>query len=353
MTQSTISSPAQSNGTQKTKWVFTVNDNAQVWSDGLMELIYNNESEHVRYICGQLEIAPGTGNLHFQGYLQLKRTRTLSWVKAHIHNTAHWEYQKAPNNDQARDYCRKEDTRAPNASFVEFGDYCEKKGKRTDLVPFKDAIKGGMRQRELADEFTNQYIRYYHSADRLASLYVPERPTVSVKLYYGHPGTGKTRLAMENPDHYVIPIGKGLWLDGYDKQDTLILDDFSGSLSSTGLTDTLRLLDRYPLRVPVKGSFTWITASTVIVTTNIHPYRWYKWTNRENQYEALYRRFTEVWYFPRGSPPEEHDRIEFFYDDDMIWPPKEQLARPLPVCDKPFDYPEYDNTRAHITGNNE
>lgn len=342
-----------SNGTKATKWCFTVNDNAQVWADGLMELIYNNESDHIRYVCGQLEIAPDTGNLHFQGYLQMRHQCRLSWLKAHVHNTAHWEPQIASVNDDARNYCSKEETRAPDVEFIEFGDYCKNERARADLVPFKNAIKEGMTQRQLAEEFTTEYIRYHRAADRLSSLYAPERPEVNIKLYYGEPGTGKTRLAMEDPDHYVIPIGKGLWLDGYDKQDTLILDDFSGSLSSTGLTDTLRLLDRYLLRVPVKGSFTWITASTVIVTTNIHPFRWYKWKTRANQYEALYRRFTEVWFFPRNSPPEEQDIVEFFYDNDMIWPPKEDLARPLPICDKPDEYPEYDNTRGYITGDNE
>lgn len=323
-----------------TKWCFTVNDNARAWAEGLMETVYNNESDRIRYICGQLEVAPETGNLHFQGYLQMKDKVSLSWVKAHVHTTAHFEPQRASNNNDARDYCSKEETRAPDAEFVEFGEFVKGRGQRTDLSQLRDAIKQGASHRQLAEDHVNEYARYLRFADRMTAIHQPTRPEVTVKLYIGEPGTGKTRLAMQDADHYVVPIGKGFWMDGYDRQGTVILDDFSGRMSHMELNDTLRLLDRYPVQVPIKGSFTWLLAHTVIVTTNIHPFRWYKWKARANQYEALWRRFTEVWYFPRDSEPEEQTLPDFFYNNDMIWPVEETLVRPLPVCDKPWSYPE-------------
>jgi len=36
-----------------------------------------------------------------------------------------------------------------------------------------------------------------------------------------------------------------------------------------------------------------MTAKRFIVTTNIHPSKWYGWENRTNQQEALKRRFTD------------------------------------------------------------
>jgi len=323
-----------------TKWCYTVNDNARAWAEGQMEYVYNNESDKIRYICGQLEVAPDTGRLHFQGYLQLKTSQRLSWVKAHVHATAHFEVQKASNNDDARNYCNKEDTRMEGAEFVEFGSYVKGAGARTDLTTIRDAIKEGATHRQLMEDYCNTYARHIRFCDRATAYYQPTRPEVTVKLYIGEPGTGKTRLATSDPDHYVVPIGDKLWMDGYDGQTTIVLDDFSGRMSHMQLCDTLRLLDRYPIRVPIKGGFTWITAPTVIVTTNIHPFRWYKWETRANQYEALWRRFNEVLYFPKDSEPEEQPLPGFFYDEDLIWPDEETLYQPLPVCNKPWLYPE-------------
>lgn len=339
MTREITEEPALS--TKATKWCFTVNTDARAWAEGHMEFIYNAESKTIRYICGQLENAPTTGHLHFQGYLQLKVQQRLSWIKAHINPTARFAVQRASLNDDARDYCRKEDTRSPGAEFIEFGQYVKGRGQRTDLTQLRDAIKNGSSHRQLAEDHCNEYARYLRFSDRMTALYKPSRPEVTVKLYIGDPGTGKTRLALQDPDHYVVPIGKGFWMDGYDRQGTVILDDFSGRLSHMELNDTLRLLDRYAVQVPIKGSFTWLTAHTVIVTTNIHPFRWYKWSNRANQYGALTRRFTEVWYFPRDGEPEEQvteGENSFWYDKDKIWPPLQELAIPLPVCDKPWDY---------------
>lgn len=316
------------------RWVFTVNDNARAWAEGLMETIYNNNKDHIRYCCGQLEVAPETGNLHFQGYLQLIKSNRMSWLKSHFHQTAHFEKQRG-NNEQARDYCRKEETRAPGAEFIEFGTYAGKKGARSDLVGIKDAIKKGATHRELIDSHTVEYAKYTRFVDRVKSLQRPDPHPEGVRviLYLGEPGTGKTRLAeSKDSDAYIVPVNNGsFWLDGYDGQETVILDDFSGGISKFALTQVLRLLDRYPVQVPIKGSHVWWIPKTIYITTNIHPFRWYEWKNRENQYQALWRRFSEVHYFPLEGEPEEQTIPDCFYETDLIWPPEIDLFRPLPI----------------------
>lgn len=319
--------------TRGTKWCFTENNNADLFHRNLHSL-YDEKKDIVRYICGQVEIAPGTGQRHFQGYIQLKKQQRLSWLKRNISNTAHWEPQRANDNSEARDYCNKEESRAPGMTFLEFGNFCEKRGKRTDLAGMRDAIKGGMGHRGLIDNFPNEYGRYSRFADRCMAMFPPPAnpEKVEVILYHGEPGTGKTRRAYaENPDLYVSPIANGsLWLDGYDRQEQVLLDDFSGALSKWSLTDTLRLLDRYPVLVPVKGSFTWWVPKKIIVTTNIHPFNWYKWKGRKNQYQSLWRRFDQVFHFPAEGDAEEQDLETFFYDQELIWPPLEVETRPLP-----------------------
>jgi len=42
---------------------------------------------------------------------------------------------------------------------------------------------------------------------------------------YGKPGTGKSRMAHEIPNAYRKPLSK--WWDGYNYEETIIIDDFS------------------------------------------------------------------------------------------------------------------------------
>jgi hypothetical protein len=55
------------------------------------------------------------------------------------------------------------------------------------------------------------------------------------------------------------------WFDGYDGQPWVIIDDFRSK--GVNFAWLLRVTDRYPLDVPVKGTFVRWTPSTIIFTT--------------------------------------------------------------------------------------
>lgn len=98
-----------------------------------------------------------------------------------------------------------------------------------------------------------------------------------VEVFYGEPGTGKTERAYAfDPGLYSVEApnsdGGALWFDGYDGQSTLLLDDFEGGMNPRFL---LRLLDRYPLSVQVKGASVALKTNRIILTSNIPPDRWY------------------------------------------------------------------------------
>lgn len=124
-----------------------------------------------------------------------------------------------------------------------------------------------------------------------------------MKLFFGEPGTGKTRQAMADApspeEFYRFPLmnSGSFWLDGYDNHPYVLIDDFAGAASHMTLCALLQLTDRYAAQVPVKGSFVWFNPETIVITTNIHPRRWYKWEERESQYAALQRRVTETLMF--------------------------------------------------------
>lgn len=303
-------------------WCFTENDNPNSFVTNLNEL-FEREKANIKYICGQLE---EVAHRHFQGYVQLHRSRSLSWVRNHISTTAHFERQKGTNT-QARDYCKKVDESTVADSYIEKGRFTPGRsgqGARNDVIILRDKIKEGTTQRALIedDELVPIFAKYIKFADRVRSLYPPQpRANREVCLYIGKPGTGKTRKAMTDfPAIYVIPITNGtLWLDGYDDHPEVLFDDFMGAGSKMTLDNTLKFFDRYVQQVPIKGSYTWFRPSTIIVTSNYHPRNWYKWDNRETSYSALKRRFTQVLTFSESSDPVA-ENVEEYFDDKELWP---------------------------------
>ena len=58
------------------------------------------------------------------------------------------------------------------------------------------------------------------------------------------------------------------WFDGYDGQDTAIFDDFRAS--GNRFSYILRLIDRYPMDVPVKGGFVYWNPGTLYSPAQEH-----------------------------------------------------------------------------------
>jgi len=288
-------------------------------------------------MCGQLETA-STGQLHFQGYIQLSVSKPLSWLKNNISESAHFEIQRGTNL-QAKTYCtpqKKEDvpTWLPN-TFIEYGTFVAGRagrGARNDIHTLRDNIMEGATQKQLIEDdvLVETFAKHMKFAAKVRSLFRPPPHPEGVKviLYFGSPGTGKTRRAFEEfPDLYEIPISNGtLWLDGYDMEESVLFDDFMGKGSKMALDNTLKFFDRYVRRVPVKGDHAWYRPKTIIVTTNYHPRGWYDWDGREESWRALKRRFHEVWVFEDDGSVEIQDSVEEFMDDRDLWPALKENA---------------------------
>lgn len=202
---------------------------------------------------------------------------------------SHFEPRKSTEEKAAR-YCKK------GGFFYEHGKPCKGQGSRTDVTEFFNKVQTGASDLELMQTDFNQYARFQKSVDRYRSYMQPVRTAeLSVHLFVGLPGTGKTRSAYDTfANLYAFPIGQNLWADGYMGQPDVLVDDFSGQLR---LVDLLRFLDRYPIQIPRKGGFVWWCPTTIIITTNIHPRRWYKYEDRAEQEAALRRRIHYYWDF--------------------------------------------------------
>jgi hypothetical protein len=118
-------------------------------------------------------------------------------------------------------------------------------GERTDLLKIREQIKCGvtLETYEINSSALRVIDRYY--------TYLEEEKTEKSNLYwiYGESGTGKTKWVSENfKDIYWKDDTK--WWDGYDRHETIIIDDFRASHMKFNCL--LRLLDRYPCKCELK-----------------------------------------------------------------------------------------------------
>lgn len=106
---------------------------------------------------------------------------------------------------------------------------------------------------------------------------------LQVIIYYGETGSGKSRTASElcsGQSVYYKPQGD--WWDGYRGQDNVIIDDFYGWMR---YDEILRICDRYPHQVPIKGGFKEFVAKRIFFTSNEPIENWWKgnWYTEEKR----------------------------------------------------------------------
>lgn len=274
---------------------------------------------------------------HYQGYLELTKRVVHNTLHVALHN-AHIEPRRG-TQAQAIAYCQKAETRVAGPfTWGTFG----RQGARSDLSLAVDTLRtGGITA--VAREHPNEYIKFGNGLSRLdVRLHKhDQRGPVSVTLIYGPAGIGKTRLCYEGEPE-LVPIPDSLsWFDNYEGEQAVLFDDFDGAMSKCPLKWLLQLLDRYPLMVPIKGSFTLARWSRVYITTNIHPRKWYDWSEREQQWPALIRRVARVISF--GNDPDFPLVMDRTHERWQRWwaGPRDAVPRVLGPMD---DYVEQDKS---------
>lgn len=269
-----------------------------------------------KYCIIQLEECPTTSSLHYQGYIELKKPYRMAGVKKMCNDlTMHLEPRRG-TQQQAIDYCKKLDSAV--GDFMEFGSLVTEQGKRSDLADMAEMVLAGATTMELVEAHPASYMRYHKSVAHLRQIKAVDKPDRSkvgdleVALFYGRPGSGKTRQAFEFAETnkltlWQLPICTNgtLWFDNYNGEDIALLDDFSGKLP---LDQFLRLIDRYPIQVPVKGGHCWWCPRYIIITTNCLPSEWYDYSKRADSYDAVKRRIHQILNF--NSDPPVHDSFD-------------------------------------------
>lgn len=284
ISEGTVNSRAQGRD-----WVFTWNN----YTDADVEAM--KKWKDVGYLVFQFEVAPNTGTSHIQGFVQFTKRVRLSFLKK-FGRAIHWE-QRRGTVEQCIAYCTKSESRVRPGE--EIGSP-SRAGERSDLSKVAhDIVTGRKRVRDILMEDPMVGLRYSKGLQFLEQ-YAPAPDlvrSVQVWLYIGATGSGKTWSAVHTDgygaqDIYIKDTTK--WFDHYVAQKLIVFDDFSGASSHVRLDELLRMLDNYRYLVEVKGSTRYLAAELIIITTNIHPMKWYKYEDRQEQYNALLRRFGKI-----------------------------------------------------------
>lgn len=221
------------------------------------------------------EVCPTTARPHLQGFLYFENPHAYpSKAFRAISHGAHDEIMRGTPR-QAAEYCKKD------GDWWEHGNV-PTQGARTDW----DTALNDLRDHQSPIHAIDQQPHLapcIRALERYQQLSIKStHRELKVYVLIGEPGTGKSRWAWENfPDLYSKPEGQ--WWDGYSGQDTVLLDDYYGEISYPTF---LKVLDRYPVLLPVKGGFVAAKYTTVIVTSNSPPRLWY------SNIAALNRRIT-------------------------------------------------------------
>jgi hypothetical protein len=236
------------------------------------------------YLIFQEEKGETEGTTHFQGYIECREKRALSWMQIHFNNRAHYEPRRG-TQQQAIDYCKKDATRVDGGMSGEFGQpkllagrpsADERRARAEETL--KKVRKGEIRPRDVDSEIL--LFPGYPAAEKRALKAMGKGPDRSesfrVFVVNGPTGVGKSYAFHKICAGDYVGWRSGWFTDAENMHRYLFLDEFVGGCrDGIQLHELLDMLDPYPQQLPIKGGFAPAMYDTVFITTNISPENWY------------------------------------------------------------------------------
>lgn len=234
------------------------------------------------WIRGQREIGAG-GYEHWQICCAFAKKVRLGGAKRPFPDFAHLEPSRSSAIDQ---YVWKDDTAVADSQF-EFGDKgTPQRRASTDWDQVWELAKSG----DIGGIDACTRIRLYPTLCRISKDFLkPVGQERSVHVFWGAPGTGKSRRAWEEAGLCAYPKDPCTkYWDGYDRNDAVVIDEFRGDIN---IAHVLRWFDRYPVIVECKYGAISLCCTNIWITSNVDPRDWYPLVNEDSK-QALLRRLT-------------------------------------------------------------
>ena len=128
---------------------------------------YDDNQSRIKYLVYQRESCPESKREHFQGYCELVNPLSYAGIKRLFDDEKmHIEPRKG-TAAQARDYCRKEESRVDGP--WEFGEISQQ-GKRTDIQAVAESIKEGKTIEMIAEEHPTVVMKYTRGVRELYNI---------------------------------------------------------------------------------------------------------------------------------------------------------------------------------------
>jgi len=279
-------------------WVWTLNNPCQDDGDRIEGAFEANECVLANVVGKEVG---ESGTSHLQGCTYFKSLKSMQQVKD-LFEAPSMHLEKMQGTwTQASDYCKKD-----GDILCDHGEGPQQ-GKRNDIVAFREEIKSGKRTIDLLDAMPQMLAKFPRFYNLARETYQKEKARkyrdVKTTVLWGLGGTGKTARAVgSTDDHYLWSDYEHRWWDGYEGEDTLIMDDFYGGVP---WSQFLRILDGHRYRIKVKGGFVYANWTKVFITSNDHPNEWYR--EHDMTQAQFARRIHEVVHL---TEPYEHEEIE-------------------------------------------
>ncbi len=247
------------------------------------------------------------GGLHLHAFVRYDKpgVRRADLIKFDILGH-HGDYQSVRSRRCVLEYVQKEDADVLTNIDKELLVDKTKKRQRENMEVFDGSeveLKAMMRAGDYSWRQLVAMLKARH-AYRLMTCKPLQSQTVKGIWVYGEPGTGKSHWARTQfPDAYLKLQNK--WFDGYDLEETLLLEDFDSKM----LGHHLKLWgDKWGCNGEVKGGLTPLLHSRLVVTSNYSPAQLF--VEDAVLAAAVTRRFQVLRMTPSGRLYREEDLIQ-------------------------------------------
>lgn len=269
--------------------------NVDVWWEAVQTL--------ATYGVAGWEVAPTSGQLHLQGYVQFeKKTRITALKKIPCGVTVHWAVAVADEQDNY-DYCTKD------GNAMEFGEATEVNPGKREKKRWKIALD--LAKKGTYDDIDPQIqVQFMRNLDYIRDKYqdlAADLPPGTRHLWiWGPTRSGKSRRARaifseRFPQTRFYSKLHNKWWDHYEPGQPALMDDLGLDVGRILGGYLKQWMDIYAFKVEYKGGAKDIRPPLLIVTSNYHPWDLFH-DDVTGLYEPIMQRL-EVVYL--GSTPEE------------------------------------------------
>lgn len=118
-----------------------------------LNALFEDLPTSIQYVTYGEEVAPTTGRVHLQGYVEFTSLKTMNQVKTCFAENSMYLEMSQGSGIQNKTYCQKD------GNFHEAGELKVSSGKRTDLIRVQEMIEDGASDREISKKYFSTWTR--------------------------------------------------------------------------------------------------------------------------------------------------------------------------------------------------